>query len=198
MLSKKIFTLFVMLLTSLLVTGCNPVELLEENDNSQEKIEINEIESEDIDEKPQENFIKNEDPDVEITNHDVKELSGKKISFPEDIEGNAIVKFWQRSCPICLEEMDDIQELFQRLDNEPNKNIYTVNVQEDPDEIKSFMEQEGYDFPVLFDVDAKMAQDYFVTAFPMTFVVDNEKNVHMSVIGPQDKSQMLNLLEDVE
>lgn len=111
------------------------------------------------------------------------------------MEDIVLIKFWQSTCPLCLEEMDATQKLHDQVKEDDDMGIYTINVMEDPDEITSFMENEGYKFPVLFDSDGDMTEDYQVVGFPVQYLVNQDQEVLFVKPGPMTFEEMESLLQ---
>lgn len=193
--NKRIFLLVLatFLITILMVfSGCSPDDIIEESPG--EEAGDTEEGKEEIDEELKE-F--KEEFEVEITDHELSNLEGEFVNLPLDLEEQILVKFWQTQCPVCLEELPKVQSLKDKYADDPNKGIYTVNIMEDEDDIREFMEAEGYDFPVLFDTAGEVAQDYNVVGVPMTFVIDQEMEVQWFGIGKIAEDKMIDALESI-
>lgn len=59
--------------------------------------------------------------------------------------------------------------------------IVSVNFQESPETVRSFMQQVDVDFPVLLDADGAVSRDWRVFAFPSSFLVDRTGRMRYSV-----------------
>ena len=107
-----------------------------------------------------------------------------------DAEGNAVtlssfegkpvvLNFWASWCRYCVEEMPDFERVYQEYRDDVN--FLFVNVtdgsQETEEKAKAFVEAQGYDLPVYFDLDASAAYAYAVTGLPTTVLIDAEGNV---------------------
>lgn len=56
----------------------------------------------------------------------------------------------------------------------PSSDEYPNNQDVKKEEIISFIEKNGYTFPTVFDETGEVLQNYFISAFPTTFMVDKE------------------------
>jgi len=181
----------------MIAAGCTPEDILLDENETKEKEEPSEEEQ--AEEEKQEleeiNGVEEFEMHVEISVHTLQDLAGNKVEVPEDLEEKSLVKFWQSDCPICLKEMDEVQKFYDRIKDKDNKGFYSVNIMENPEDIEAYLQNEGYDFPVLFDTDGEMAQDYQVMGVPVAYVVDNEKNVLGVYPGPMKASDMEEVLE---
>ncbi|MBQ3504768.1 MAG: TlpA family protein disulfide reductase [Oscillospiraceae bacterium] len=104
-----------------------------------------------------------------------------------DREGNAhslsdfrgqpvIVNFWASWCGPCKSEMPDFEEKFREYGEEIQ--FLMVNLtdghQETVESASSFVDGQGYTFPVYFDSDYSGAAAYAVNAVPATYFIDAE------------------------
>jgi cytochrome c-type biogenesis protein len=114
-----------------------------------------------------------------------------------DYKGKVVfLNFWATWCPPCREEMPHIEELYK----EYNKNkddivilgvaIPNIGREGSTEDIKKFLHNEGYTFPVVFDEDARLLNEYFINAFPTTFIIGKEGNVINYIPGAMDKETM--------
>jgi hypothetical protein len=67
--------------------------------------------------------------------------------------------------------MPDIEKLHEKCRSDPNMAILTIDTQDEPEKVRDWMKQRGFDFPVLLDDGyvAKMG----IQGFPTTWFVDS-------------------------
>lgn len=112
-----------------------------------------------------------------------------------DYKGKTVfLNFWATWCGPCKSEMPDIQKLYETYgENEGDlivlgvasprteQNPYTnEGTQED---VKRFLEENGYTFPVVMDLTGEILSYYAISAFPTTFMIDSNGNVYGYVPG---------------
>jgi tetratricopeptide (TPR) repeat protein/peroxiredoxin len=108
-------------------------------------------------------------------------LEGSTMGL-EEIQGRiAVINFWGVWCGWCVKEMPDYQRLTDAFADDPDVLILTINNDADPDEVREWMAEHGYTFPVMLD-------DGFVSragvrAFPTTWFLDREGRVAFEQIG---------------
>ena len=61
--------------------------------------------------------------------------------------------------------------------------------------IISFMEENGYTYPVLLDENADMFSWYQISAFPTTFMIDRDGNVYGYVTGQLTEDIMRSIID---
>lgn len=106
-----------------------------------------------------------------------------------DYKGKVVfLNFWATWCPPCLKEMPDIEQIYKDYgQNEedviilgvanPSGEEYPNNNDESKEYIIKFLEDNGYTFPVVFDETGELLREYFINAFPTTFLIDKEGNI---------------------
>lgn len=129
-------------------------------------------------------------PDFTLTEPDSQE----EVSLNQYADDMVLLNFWTTWCPVCGEEMPDLQQIEDEYEDEAI--VLTVNIGESASEISSYMEEGGYDFTVLMDDDQETAGLYMVRGVPTTFILDDENNTILERhVGPMSYEQKLELLE---
>ena len=111
--------------------------------------------------------------------HTLSEYKGKTI----------FLNFWGTWCPPCRSEMPEIQKLYEKYgSNEEDLVVLGIAAPEYGDEgtveeIKEFLSENEYTFPVVMDETGEMFYWYGISAFPTTFMIDAEGNVYGYVQG---------------
>lgn len=123
-----------------------------------------------------------------------------------DYKGKVVfLNFWATWCPPCRQEMPDIEEIYKeygenaedlvilsvanpKTEDNPNNNDKTI------EEVSQFMEDNGYTFPALMDTTGDVLLQYYITAFPTTFMIDREGRVIGYASGALTKDIMKNII----
>ena len=119
-----------------------------------------------------------EPPKVPMPDFTVYDLEGNKLKL-SDFQGKPVIlNFWATWCGYCKMEMPDFQEKFEKYGEDIHFLMVnmTDGVQETIDKASSYVEEEGFTFPVYYDVDLEAARAYQVSSLPITFFVDAEGN----------------------
>ena len=105
---------------------------------------------------------------------DIKDLKGKSV----------IVNFWATSCPPCREEMASLDRFHKEM-RDKNTEVLTVNIGEEEDTVKAFMDQldPKPEFKVLMNKDASVAKYWGVSALPTTFIINPRGEIAYGAVG---------------
>lgn len=77
----------------------------------------------------------------------------------------------------------------------PSSEEYPNNQDEEKEDIISFLDENGYTFPTVFDETGEVFGDYFISSFPTTFMIDKEGNIYGYVPGMMTKDIMLRIID---
>lgn len=124
-----------------------------------------------------------------------------------DYKGKVVfLNFWATWCPPCREEMPHIEEIYKEYGYNKNDVIIlgaaspataeNPSPQDESEEkIKDFLTKNNYTFPVVFDVKGEIFRNYYINAFPTTFMIDREGNIMGYVAGGLSKENMKKIIE---
>lgn len=113
-------------------------------------------------------------------------------SFPmEDAQGNTVqlsdflgqkpifLNFWASTCPPCKEEMPDIQALYEQYGDQIQFVLVNVGaaMNDTQEKAETYLQEEGFTFPVYYDVKYQAITAYGVNAFPTSFFIDAQGNL---------------------
>ncbi|MDY0235773.1 MAG: TlpA disulfide reductase family protein [Gudongella sp.] len=125
-------------------------------------------------------------PDFTLIN-----MEGEEVSL-SDYKGKLVyLNFWATWCGYCDQEMPDLQAL-----NAENEDlvVLAVNVREDLDTVKTYIEAGGYDFPVILDIEGEVATRYLINGMPTTYFINSEGILLDRIPGMMEKEQMDEIL----
>lgn len=120
-----------------------------------------------------------------------------------DYKGKTIfLNFWATWCPPCRAEMPDIQKLYEAYQKEEAPEVVIMGVagpeygqEKSEDQVKQFLEDNGYTYPVLMDQGGKMFEQYGITSFPTTFMITKEGKVFGYVSGQLSEEIMKSIID---
>jgi len=140
------------------------------------------------------NASQNSDSSTKISadsalNFKLKDLNGKDVSL-SDFKGKKVfLNFWATWCPPCKAEMPDIEKLYQET-KDSDLVILAVNLGDNKDTVKSFIDKNKYNFTILLDLDQNIGMQYNITAIPTSFFIDKEGNIVSSKMGGMTMEEM--------
>jgi peroxiredoxin len=109
-----------------------------------------------------------------------------------DHKGRVVVlDFWATWCGPCMQSMPLVEEVVREFAGR-DVELFAVNLEEDPEHVKSVAERHKLKIPVAFDRDGVVAAKYAVTAIPQTVVIDREgKIARLFVCGGKRTAESL-------
>lgn len=120
-----------------------------------------------------------------------------------DYKGKTVfLNFWATWCSPCRAEMPDIQKLYESAETEGEDALVVLGVaapnlgnEKSEEEIKAFLEEKGYTYPVLMDTTGEVFMSYGVNAFPTTFMITREGEVFGYASGQLNEATMKSIVE---
>ena len=112
----------------------------------------------------------------------LKGLDGQEVTL-SSLRGKAVLlNFWASWCGPCRIEMPFFQEIYEKWTG-GQLVLLAVNLQEDPGEVREFVESAGYSFPVLLTSGNEVPLSYNVRNIPATFFIDADGVIRDIKIG---------------
>ena len=119
-----------------------------------------------------------------------------------DYRGKVVfLNFWATWCPPCRAEMPDIQKLYEEFEEEGREDTVFLSIafpglgnEKDVEGITAFLEENGYTYPALLDEKYNTMTDYYITAYPTTFMIDREGNIYGYVTGSISEEIMRDII----
>ncbi len=104
---------------------------------------------------------------------DLAETKGKEI---------VILDFWATWCGPCRQVMPIIEKVAERF-REEGVRLYAVNLQEDPKNVRRYLESQELDLTVLLDTQGSVAAQYKANAIPQTVIIGRDGTVQVVHVG---------------
>ncbi|MGL4849838.1 MAG: TlpA family protein disulfide reductase [Clostridium sp.] len=121
-------------------------------------------------------------------NFKLENLEGKEVSLNNYKGKKVFINFWASWCPPCKEEMPYIEKLYKEYGNDIV--ILTINVGENTEKVKKFVEEDKYTFPVLLDKDMKVSEEYGARYLPTSVLINEKGEIANYRNGAMDYQQM--------
>lgn len=115
------------------------------------------------------------------------QLDGGESQELESVLGKKVVvlDFWATWCPPCVEGLPQLAKVTEQF-KDKDVAVFAVNIEEEPDTIREFLEQRELDLPVLLDAQGEAAKKYEVSGIPQTVLVGLDGRVQVVHTGMVD------------
>jgi len=116
-------------------------------------------------------------PDMDGASHALSDYRGKVV----------MLNFWATWCPPCRREMPSMERLYDKF-KARGLEVVAVNQFEDPDLVFEFTGRLSLapTFPILFDRESRVAEQYGVKGLPTTYLLDRDGNIRFQAIGGRE------------
>lgn len=117
--------------------------------------------------------------------------------YSNSVKHVVIVNFWATYCKPCQKEIPQLSAFMKKHAADPVK-LFCISIdKEGADKVRPFVQDKGYDVPVLLDPYARTAQRYGVKSVPALFVIAPGGKIHYAASGYDEDSDILGKLEKV-
>ena len=101
---------------------------------------------------------------------------GNQVSLSEFFGKPIILNFWASWCGPCKSEMPDFEAVYQEYGDEIAFLMVncTDGSRETVETAKTFIQEQGYTFPVYYDTQLDASITYGASTIPMTFFIDKD------------------------
>jgi len=104
---------------------------------------------------------------------DLKDHLGKSV---------ILLDFWATWCGPCILAMPEVEAIAEKY-KDRGLVFYAVNVGEDPDTVKEFLQQNNLDIPVAMDFDGKIQSSFNSDGLPFTVVIGKDGRMQADHTG---------------
>ncbi len=123
-------------------------------------------------------------------------LEGQTVSLSELAGTPVLLVFWQNTCEVCHEVMPYVQKAFAERAGE-GLAVLTISVRGEDYEVRRYLEEQHWSFPVLLDNDLEVAREYHVWGTPTLFFIDEEGIVQDKLSGPATEAEIDGMLDKI-
>ena len=155
-------------------------------------------------EREQQSQIENSQPQDKAPDFTLYDQYGNEHTL-SDYKGKTVfLNFWATWCPPCKEEMPYIEEIYKEYGLNKEEVVIlgvaapNLGKEGSKEDIKEFLKLNNYTFPVVFDEAGEVMYQYYISAFPSTFIIDKNGFVNQYIPGSIDKNTMKYLIDDVK
>ena len=138
---------------------------------------------------------RNAAPDFTVTDG-----GGNRVSTA-DLSGKPVIlNFWATWCPPCRSELPAFDKLYRQYGNEVSFMMIdlTDGYRETVEDVKKFISENGYTFPVYYDTEGSAAEAYNVSSIPFTVAVGRNGNIVGTHLGAMSEAALEKLIKTVK
>ncbi|MFA9376488.1 MAG: TlpA family protein disulfide reductase [Lachnotalea sp.] len=117
------------------------------------------------------------------------DLQGNKVSLSDYKGKKVFLNFWATWCPPCKAEMPEIEKIYQET-KDSDLVILAVEIGEPQEDVKTFVDNNNYNFKVLLDFDQSVATSYGISSIPTSFFIDEAGNIIAKRVGGMNYDEM--------
>ena len=128
------------------------------------------------------------DPPMTMKDFLVVNLNGASKTRASAKGNIVLLNFWATWCPPCRAEMPSIEALSAKMKGKKFE-IIAINVGDSAAEVKDFLKQNKYTYPVYLDTQNKLLATYASQGIPTTYVLDKQGRFIAGVVGGMDYSR---------
>jgi thiol-disulfide isomerase/thioredoxin len=133
------------------------------------------------------------DADIAKADFTLGDLSHKKYTLSQLRGKIVLVNFWATWCPPCQKEMQDLDLIYTRYQNQ---GLVILSISDENEStIVNFLRQRGqYHPPILLDPGDKIAKEFHIDGLPHSFVFDREGKLVAEAIDMRTQRQFVGML----
>ena len=138
--------------------------------------------------------VKGNAPDFTVLNE-----RGQSVQLSDYRGKPVVVNFWATWCTPCQSELPAFESAYEEYKKDIQFMMVNLTTKEDSiggvSDIKNFIHQNGYDFPVFFDTKGELVKAYDTSAIPVTLFIDKKGDLVYQHVGAMSEMQLINFIE---
>lgn len=135
-------------------------------------------------------------PTVRTYDFEAIDKDGNTVKLSDFVGKPIVLNFWATWCPYCVVEMPAFDKASKELSDVTFLMLNaTASEGESLAKAKSFIQQNGYEFPVLYDTRGEATRAFGVSSYPMTFFIDSDGVIRLYAAGRISYDTIISALE---
>ena len=115
---------------------------------------------------------------VQAPDFTVYDEDGNAVQLSDYFAKPIVLNFWASWCGPCKNEMPDFDAAYAQQGEDIHFLMVNATIgRETQENARAYVEEEGYAFPVLYDLDGDASETYEVYGLPTTYFLDAEGNL---------------------
>lgn len=139
--------------------------------------------------------------DKEAPDFILKDLDGNDVSLSNLNDKVVVLDFWATWCGPCISSFPGMQQSVNHFSDDEDVVFLFVNTWENGEDkeetVKTFMENQEYNFHILMDKDNKVVKDYKVQGIPTKFILGKDSKIKYKSVGFGGTDALIEELEVV-
>jgi len=121
-------------------------------------------------------------------------LGGELLGTPDYPEKVVLLDFWATWCVPCHAQAEIIKPLYAEYKDQGFE-VLSIDVEEDADDVRSFVEENPFPYPVLLDEAGKVSGQFAVMGLPTVVLLDRKGQIIFARTGVVGAAQLRQLIE---
>ena len=131
-----------------------------------------------------------------IDSLDMTTINGEKITSKDLLGKVVLINFWATDCPGCIAEMPGLINTYNKYKNQNFELIAVSMFYDPPSHVLSFSKNNSLPFPVVLDIEKKIAAQFNnVTLTPTSFLINHQGKIINRIIGEINFDEFDSLLQ---
>jgi peroxiredoxin len=110
------------------------------------------------------------------------DMNGKTVKLSDYRGKIVVIDFWSTTCKPCVAAFPAFERVLDLYKKQPFR-LFVINVGEDQQTIKSYMDKKGYKLEVLIDNNEVIFKALDALGTPQKFIIDANGNINQMSIG---------------